>query len=110
MKVAVGANLALRFLLELATLAAVGYWGWTTGDGAMRWVLAIGSVGAVITVWALFVSPKHAIETSKQLSLAIELAVWVATGAALHATGHGLLALAFAMISVTSGLLNYVWR
>jgi hypothetical protein len=104
------ANLVLRFVLELCSLAAVGYWGWTTGDGAMRWALAIGSVAVVITVWALFVSPKHTIETSKQVSLAIELAVWVATGAALHATGHGLLALAFAMVSVISGLLNYAWR
>jgi hypothetical protein len=24
------ANLALRFVLELAALAALGYWGWTT--------------------------------------------------------------------------------
>lgn len=105
-----GANLPLRFLLELGALAAVGYWGWEAGDGARGWVLAIGSVAAVVTIWALFVSPKHTIETSRQVSLAIELAVWVATGAALHATGHGLLALAFAMVSVSSGLLNYAWR
>ena len=100
------ANLGLRFLLELGSFAAVGYWGWETGG----WVLAVGAVAAVIGVWALFISPKHTIEVSKQVSLAIELAVWVSTGAALHATGHGLLALAFAMVSVISGLLNYVWR
>ena len=28
------ANLALRFLLELAALAALGYWGWVAHDGA----------------------------------------------------------------------------
>ena len=57
------ANLGLRFLLELGALAAVGYWGWETGDGLLGWVLAIGAIAAVIAVWALFVSPKHTVET-----------------------------------------------
>jgi Na+/melibiose symporter-like transporter len=109
-KAVVGANLTLRFLLELAALAAVGYWGWKTGDGALGWILAVAAVAAVIAVWALFVSPKHTVETSKPVSFAIELAVWVAAGAALYATDHAPLALAFVAISVISGLLNYVWR
>ena len=46
------ANLGLRFLLELGALAAVGYWGWETGDGLLGWVLAIGAIAAVIAVWA----------------------------------------------------------
>ena len=104
------ANLGLRFLLELGALAAVGYWGLETGDGLLGWVLAIAAVGAVIAVWALFVSPKHTIETSKQVSFAIELAVWVAAAAALYATDQTMLALAFLVVSVISGLLNYVWR
>jgi hypothetical protein len=104
------ANLGLRFLLELGALAAVGYWGWKTGDGLLGWVLAIAAVGAVVTVWALFVSPKHTIETSKQLAFAIEVAVWLAAGAALYTTGHEAFGLAFAGISMASGALNYVWR
>jgi hypothetical protein len=104
------ANLGLRFVLELSALAAVGYWGWTTGDGALGWLLAAAAVGAVIVVWALFVSPKHTIETSKQVAFAIELVVWVAAAVALYATDHVALALAFLLVSVSSGLLNYAWR
>lgn len=78
MKVVIGANLALRFLLGLCALAAVGYWGWQTGDGVLGLVLAVAAVIA-----ALFVSPKHTIETSKPVAFAIELAVWLAAGAAL---------------------------
>jgi hypothetical protein len=37
-----GANLALRFLLELAALGAVGYWGWRTGSRLTRPLLASG--------------------------------------------------------------------
>jgi hypothetical protein len=44
MKLVIGANLALRFLLELTALTAVGYWGWKTGDGALGWVLAVAAV------------------------------------------------------------------
>ena len=110
MKGVVGANLALRFLLELAALTAVGYWGWKTGDGALGWVLAVAAVAAVIAVWALFVSPKHTIETSKPVAFAIELGVWMLAGAALYATDHAALGLAFVAVSVISGLLNYVWR
>ena len=104
------ANLGLRFLLELGALAAVGYWGWKTGGGLLGWVLAVGAIAAVIAVWALFVSPKHTIETSKQVAFAIELAVWLAAAAALYTTGHETLGLAFAAISMASGALNYAWR
>ena len=37
-------NLALRFLLELAALAALGQWGWVAHDGAARWVWTVGLV------------------------------------------------------------------
>jgi hypothetical protein len=30
-------NLAVRFLLETAALIAIGYWGWTQFDGALRY-------------------------------------------------------------------------
>jgi hypothetical protein len=61
------ANLALRFLLELGALAAVGYWGWETGDGAMRWVLAAAAVGAIVVVWWLYVAPKARFDLARQL-------------------------------------------
>ncbi len=51
------ANLALRFLLELAALAALGYWGWVTHDGAARWVWAAGLVIGAAAVWGVFRVP-----------------------------------------------------
>ena len=104
------ANLGLRFLLELSALAAVGYWGVETVDGVVGWVLGLAAVGAVIAVWALFVSPKHTVGVSERVSFGIELAVWLAAAAALYATDHTALALAFLVVSVISGILNYAWR
>lgn len=110
MSVLENANLALRFLLELSAFAATGSWGWRTGDGGWRWLLAAAAVAAVAAVWGLFVSPKAAIELARPLQFAIELAVWAAAGAALHATGHSRLAVAFVAVAVASGALNYAWE
>ena len=103
------ANLALRFLLELGALAAVGYWGLETGDGTTGWLLAAAAVGAVVVVWALYVAPKARFDLAHQLRFAVELAVWVTAGAALIATDHVWLGVAFVLVAVVSGVLNYVW-
>ena len=38
-----GVILAVRFLCELAMLAALAYWGFTAGDGAGAWLLGVGA-------------------------------------------------------------------
>jgi hypothetical protein len=49
--------LTLMFLLELALLAALAYWGWTQHEGILRVLLAIGlPVGAAV-LWGVFRVP-----------------------------------------------------
>lgn len=98
-----GANLGLRFLLELAALAATAYWGYGHG-----WALALLAPAAVIVVWALFVAPTAAGRVPRPVAFAIELAVWAAAGAALAASGQLWLGVSFVCVAVASGLLNYV--
>ena len=51
-----GANLLLRFLLELCALGALGYWGFKTGSGLVAKIgLGIGAPLVVAVVWAMFV-------------------------------------------------------
>ena len=60
-----GANLALRFLLELCALGALGYLGFKTGGGAVakitlsnrRPARGRGSVGAFLSPWASVTLP-----------------------------------------------------
>jgi len=47
-------NLALRFALELAALAGMGFWGWQQGSGAMSYVLASGVPVLAASVWGTF--------------------------------------------------------
>lgn len=51
------ANAVLRFFLELAALAAMGYWGWTQHDGAARWLWALGLPLVAAVAWAVFRIP-----------------------------------------------------
>lgn len=50
-------NLALRFLLELSALAAVGVWGWKVGEGWLRYLLVLGIPIALALAWGAFAVP-----------------------------------------------------
>ena len=47
-------NLAVRFALELVILYVLARWGWQKGDGAMRYVLAIGLPLLMAVLWGSF--------------------------------------------------------
>jgi hypothetical protein len=103
-----GANLVLRFLLELSALTATAYWGFATASGATQWVLGLGAPLAVAVVWGLFVSPRARIELARPARFAIELLVWAAAALALVAADQVMLGIVFAAVALVSGTLNYV--
>jgi hypothetical protein len=47
-------NLAFRFFLELAALAAMGYWGWRAGEGWLRWIFMLGVPLIAAGLWGVF--------------------------------------------------------
>ena len=52
-------NLAVRFLLELCVLAAVGYWGFKTSSGwFLKILLGIGAPLLIAVIWGMFGAPK----------------------------------------------------
>lgn len=49
------ANEALAFLLELAALAALAWWGFTTGSSLLvRVLLGVGTPLVAVVLWGLF--------------------------------------------------------
>ncbi|MBX2997836.1 MAG: YrdB family protein [Caldilineaceae bacterium] len=50
-------NLTVRFILEIAALAAMGYWGWGAADGAGRYLLAVGLPLLAAAAWGTFRVP-----------------------------------------------------
>jgi hypothetical protein len=110
MEVIKGANLALRFLLELCALIALGYWGFTTGSGAITKVaLGIGVPLVAALGWGVFVAPRAPVALPGFVVLLLEVLVFGSAAAGLVATGHRALALGFAVVVVINAILMYVW-
>ena len=103
-------NLAFRFFLELAALVAMGYWGWHTGQGWLRWVLMLGVPLFAAVLWGTFRVPKDPgrapVQVPGVVRLALELAyfgfaVWALSNAGA-ATASWILGLAVVVHYVIS--------
>ncbi|WP_419887792.1 YrdB family protein [Neobacillus niacini] len=103
-------NLAVRFLLELCALAAVGYWGFQTGNGIMKWVFGIGSPIFLAMIWGTFGSPKAMIAVPAPLHFFIEIIVFAIAVIALYAAGKFQLAWIFGICVVINRLLMFLWK
>jgi hypothetical protein len=86
------ANDVLRFLLELAALASLAYWGFDAADGALAWALGLGAPLLMAVVWGMFMSPKAAHRVDDPARLAAEIAIFGAAVAALAIAGEPVLA------------------
>jgi hypothetical protein len=101
--------LLLRFLLELAALAAIGYGGWRIPDPVWaRALLAAALVAAAIAVWSRWVAPRAAHKLQDPARLLPEWLVFGGATAAFIATGHWLLGLVFAVLAAADRLA--LWR
>jgi len=52
-------NLAVRFVLEMTALIALGYGGWHAGSGLWRYLLAIGLPPIAAICWGSFRTPNE---------------------------------------------------
>ena len=91
-------NLGLRFLLELALLGAVGYWGFGEFDGVVPWVAGLGAPLLVAVIWGTFMSPKAARPVHDPPRLVLELILVGGGVAALAAAGRSTVAIVLAAL------------
>jgi hypothetical protein len=104
------ANLGLRFLLELCALAALGYWGFRTGQGLpAKLGLGVGAPLLAAVIWGVFVAPKAPVRVPTAVWLLLQLAIFGAAVAGLFAAGHPRLAWALGVAVAINGLLMYAW-
>ena len=107
-------NLAVRFILEIAALGAIGYWGWTQHDGFVRYLLAVGGPILAAIVWATFAVPDDPSRSGKApvpvpgiIRLVLELALFAFAAWALYDAGNSLLALILAAVVLVHYALSY---
>ena len=106
-----GANLALRFLLELFALGALSYWGFKTGGGTIAKIsLGVGAPLVAAVMWGVFVSPRAPVQLPVLLSLILQALVFGSAASGLVVTGHRTVAVMFLMIVVINALLMHAWQ
>jgi len=87
--------LTVRFLLELAALAAVSWWGFE-----VSWLLGLGAPLLVALVWGAFISPKAAVKVPKAVWVGLQVLVFGAAALALAAVAPAWFAPAFVAVVV----------
>ena len=102
----VGANLALRFAVELAALAALAVWGaQATSSTAANVALAIAAPVAAAAVWAIWSAPRAPRRLHGRALVLLELAILAGSGIALAGAGHVILACVLVAIAVANGVI-----
>ncbi|MFI9251910.1 YrdB family protein [Streptomyces sp. NPDC053069] len=105
------ANELLAFLLELAALACLGWWGSAVGEGAApRLLLGLGTPLAAIVLWSLFAAPKARLRPRLPLVLAVKTVVLGGGAAALYGVGHPVAAVAMAVVVVANTAVAEIFR
>jgi len=103
-------NLAVRFLLELCLLVAVGYWGFITGSGwLLKFLLGIGGPVSIAITWGMFISPKAAYRLHGFMLLSLEALLFGLAVAALYGTQNYSLAWSYAAVVIFNRILILAW-
>lgn len=104
-------NAALAFFLELAMLAAFGYWGFYGEKSVLtKWLLGIGLPLFTIVIWWMFLAPRAAYRLGNIPGNLLALILFLVAAAAVFHTGHTLLAIIFAVTAILNRLLILLWK
>jgi hypothetical protein len=106
-----GPNEALRFVLEVAALGAMAFWGWTTFAGLARVVVAIGLPLLAALAWAIIRFPGDPnpapIPVRGVIRLALEFAFFGTAALLLYLAGQPALAAVLAVLVVAHYVIGY---
>ncbi|MEE1772197.1 YrdB family protein [Streptomyces sp. JV185] len=100
------ANELLAFVVELAALGALAWWGSATGGGVVsRVLLGVGAPVIAAVVWGMFAAPRARFRPPLVGVLLVKAAVLGCGVYAVHAVGHSGAAAVFgAVVVVNTGL------
>ncbi len=95
------ANELLAFVIEMAALGALTWWGFATGDGVLpSLLLGLGTPAAAIALWAQCAAPKAKRRPGLAGVLLVKALVLGGGAAALYGVGHPVAAVIAAVVVV----------
>ncbi|MFF5994959.1 YrdB family protein [Lysinibacillus sp. KU-BSD001] len=104
-------NLLLRFLLEIATLAIIGYWGLQQGNSYLTKILfCTGLLVVTISIWATFGAPKASLALEGISLLTLELVIFGIAAVILWTTLKPAMAVVFVIAVSINRVLIYFFN
>ena len=107
-------NLAARFILEIAGLVALGWWGWNLAEGILRFLLALGIPFLAAVLWGTFAVPNDPSRSGEArvpvpgiVRLLLELAFFGSATLSLFATGLTTLGWIYGIAILIHYLISY---
>ncbi len=106
-----GGNLALAFFLELGTLVAWGYWGFTTGSNLwMKGVSGLGIPLLLIIIWMCYGAPRARWYLNGPWRLLLKIFFFGSAAVALYLANQPIWAIIFAALFLINTLLGAIWK
>ena len=102
--------LTLRFVIELAALAAFAWWGWSLVTGPQRLLTAALALVVAASVWGIFIAPKSSQRLEDPARLATEVGVFLLAGGALWAVTNPWWGVAFAAVAIVDAAAVRRWE
>ncbi|MGW1088557.1 YrdB family protein [Streptomyces sp. NPDC002596] len=106
------ANELLAFVIELAALACLSWWGFTAGGGAAaQWLLGLGMPAVAIVLWGLFAAPRARVRLPLRGVLLVKAVVLGGGVYAVYRVGHPVAAtVAGVVVVANTGLAEFFRR
>jgi Protein of unknown function (DUF2568) len=95
------ANLTIRFLVELAGIAAFGYWGLQATSSPL---VAIAAMALAAVAWGLVVAPKARNRLAQSQRDIVGTAILLVASGALAAAGQPLAGIALALVVILNAV------
>lgn len=96
------ANLGLKFILEVAALVLLAFWGAHTGRGVWSVVLGVLAPACMVVVWGRFAAPRSHRRLESALRVPLELTVFLLAAVAGYAAGLRWFVVAFVVLVVVN--------
>lgn len=104
-------HLVVAFLLELAMLFCLGYYGFHISDsGLQRFIIGIGLPVIAIVLWGFFAAPRARHRLPFPYLIIFKLALFLATATLVYSIGQHQWALTFFAVALISEFFELIFK
>lgn len=104
-------NDIISFILELAMLIGIGYWGFYGEKSTwMKWLIGIGFPLAAVIIWGLLLAPKATYRLDTTNGVLVSSLLFLLAAIALYTAQQRESAIVFVIFTIINRILVLVWK